>query len=63
MSRDPYCARCKHPKSDHHNGMCAGMVREETPKLVFCDCKSFVPKHEDANQAAARIVKESTRDK
>jgi hypothetical protein len=60
MSKTRYCARCKHPETEHHHGKCSGLVREELPKHINCDCNGFVPKGEDISQSAARIVKRAT---
>jgi hypothetical protein len=54
-----------HPgrQNSGEDGMCAGQVQNESPRFVLCDCKSFVPKGEDASQAAVRIVREATENK
>jgi hypothetical protein len=38
-----YCVGCEHPKSDHQNARCTGMVRQETRVFLQCGCQEFLP--------------------
>lgn len=41
MSRHRYCARCKHPESDHRNGMCSGQVHIYIGKIKIKSRQSY----------------------
>ena len=68
MSRT--CANCTHSEIDHqlNSGapvdrphVCLGTPTKEG-RNEPCKCNKFVPLKEDFSQAAARIVKEATKD-
>jgi len=66
---DPIPLHCRHEKSHHYPNPPGGRVRPEIcmgafaidNRNVACECTRFVPR-EDASQAAARIVREATKD-